>query len=49
LYRTCPGTCAAADQAGLDTGGHERRTVEIRRRKATLDGYAIGAGMATPA
>lgn len=39
---------ASADQAGLDTTGLERRTVEVRGREATLDVYAIGAGAATP-
>lgn len=40
---------ATADQAGLDTAGLERRTVEVRGREATLDVYAIGSGAATPA
>jgi hypothetical protein len=40
---------ATADQADLDVSGLERRTVEVRGREATLEVYAIGAGVAKTA
>jgi adenylate cyclase len=37
---------AAANHAGLDPSGFERRTVEVRGREATLDVYALEVGVA---